>query len=425
MAPRLAHKKSRRGCQRCKARKVKCDEIHPVCTNCSRHGVACEYSDPFMRPTNGTDYFESPSNDRTSQSSSTTSPHGPASPYTDLEDIEHAFTPNERRLLELRLLHHFTTVVINTFSAEPLRQVWYLDCVRLSFEHHFLLYAILAISALHIVCDASDGPRTYLDHEGVKSVATAIDMPPISLGNIDHAKAHRIYLNLAVQKQREAISTLSPNNADAVFLTSVLLSYQTLKLLPDSSSANVYLPPTHWLRMSRAIFTVVQAARPLVQGGSVVEMVRTMNMEPDFRDLAAIFNPQNLKPFEALLDWSKYPEPDLDLESKHTYEQTLAYIGGVWQAILNKEAPKVLFRRLVSLGILVPTQFTAFLDQGRPRALAILAHHFAMTKAADEHWWLRGIADREVNGIRSVMPAEWQWAMEWPLLVLRRGIGAG
>lgn len=421
MAPRLAHKKSRRGCQRCKARKVKCDEIHPVCTNCSRHGVTCEYSDPFVRPTNGTNYLESPSNDRTSQSSSAASPHGPASPYTDLEDIEHAFTPDERRLLELRLLHHFTTVVTNSFSAD-LRHVWYLDSVRLGFEHHFLLYAIFAISALHIVCDARDGPRMYVDHEGVESVA---EMIPLSLGNIDHAKAHRIYLNLAVRKQREAISSLNPNNADAVFLASVLLSYQALKLLPDSSTTNVYLPPTQWLRMSRAIFTVVQAARPLVQGGSVVEMVRTTNMEPDFRDQAAIFNPQNSKPFEALLDWSSYPEPDLDLESKHTYEKTLAYVGGIWQAILNKEAPTVLFRRFVSLGVLVPIQFATFLDQGRPRALAILAHHFAMMKAADEHWWLRGLADHEVNGIRSVMPAEWQWAMEWPLSIVRQGISAG
>jgi hypothetical protein len=404
---------------------VKCDEIHPVCTSCSRHGVACEYNDPFVRPANGTDYLESPNNDRASQSSSATAPHGPTSPYTDLEDIEHAFTPDKRRLLELRLLHHFTTVVIDSFSTDQLRHVWYLDSVRLGFEHHFLLYAIFAMSALHLVCDARDRHRMYVDHEGVKSVATAIETIPASLVNIDHAKAHRIYLNLAVRKQREAISSLNSNNADAVFLASVLLSYQALKLLPDSPPTNVYLPPTQWLRMSRAIFTVVQATRPLVQGGSVVEMVRTINMEPNFRDRAAIFNPQNVKPFQALLDWSSYPEPDLDLEGKHTYEQTLAYVGWVWQAILNKDTPKVLFRRFACLGVLVPTQFAAFLDQGRPRALAILAHHFAMMKAADEHWWLRGLADLQVNGIQSVMPAEWQWAMEWPLLVVRQGISIG
>jgi hypothetical protein len=425
MAPRLAHKKSRRGCQRCKARKVKCDEIHPVCTNCSRHGVACEYGDPFVRSSNSTENLSSLSYERASQSSSAHSPHGPDSPYTDLEDIDHVFTPDERRLLELRLLHHYTTVVINTFSTEPFRQVWYLDSVRLGFENSFLLNAIFAISSLHIVCDAGERPRIYSDDGRINSFARVIDRPKYSLGNIDHARVHRVYLNLAVRTQREAVSSLNPNNADAIFLASVLLSYQALKLLPDSSSPKVYLPPTNWLRMSNAISSVVQAARPLAREGSVVDLIRTTQTEPDFRDRDAIFNPQNRKPFEALLDWSKYPEPNLDLESKTTYEETLAYIGGVWQAILNKEAQYILVRRLVSLGIMVPAQFATLLDKGRPRALAILAHHFAMAKAADEHCWLRGVADREVNGIRSVLPAEWQWAMEWPLSVLLQGTSAG
>lgn len=421
MAPRLAHKKSRRGCQRCKARKVKCDEIHPVCTNCSRHAVKCEYGDPFVRASNGSDNLSSLSNDR-ALSSSAPSPHGPDSPYTDLEDIDHAFTPDERRLLELRLLYYFTTVVVNTFSNGPFRQVWSVDSPRLGFEHPFLLNAIFAISSLHMVCNVGETPRIYSDDEKIDVVAKAINRPKFSLGNVDHAKVHRIYLNLAIRTQREAVSCLNPHNADAVFLASVLLSYQALRLLPDSSSPNVYLPPTQWLRMSNAIASVIRATSPLVQEGSVVDMVRTTQLEPDFRDQAAIFNPQHRKPFEALLDWSSNPEPDLDVDTQTTYEKTLAYIGGVWQAILNKEAPDALFRRFASLGILVPAQFAAFLEQGRPRALAILAHHFAMAKAADEHWWLHSVADREVNGIRSVLPAEWQWAMEWPLSLLRQGI---
>lgn len=393
-----------------------------MCTNCSRHGVTCEYGDPFVQSLNGGDNPSPLSHNRPAQLSSTSSPHGPDSPYTDMEDVGHAFTANERRLLELRLLHYYTTVVTHTFSVEPFRQVWLIDSVRLGFEHPFLLNAIFAVASLHIVCDAGERPRLFSDDQRAQSVVNAIDRPKFSLGNIDHAKAHRIYLNLAVRTQREAVSSINPQNADAVFLASVLLSYQALKLLPDSPKPSVYLPPTQWLRMSNAIATVVQAALPLTREGSVVDMIQKIQMEPDFRDQAATFNPQNRKPFEALLDWANYPEPNLDLEGRETYEQTLAYIGGVWQAIVDKEPISYLFRRLVSLGILVPTQFATFLDQGRPRALVILAHHFAMAKAAEEHWWLRGVADREVNGIHSVVPVEWQWAMEWPLSVLRQGI---
>jgi hypothetical protein len=55
-----------------------------------------------------------------------------------------------------------------------------------------------------------------------------------------------------------------------------------------------------------------------------------------------------------------------------------------------------------------------------PRALAICAHVFAMTDFARDAWWLQGTAEYEVNGIASIMPLEWQWAMEWPLYIISR-----
>jgi len=42
--PKKGHTKSRRGCQACKRRKVKCQENLPECTNCRRLGLSCVYS---------------------------------------------------------------------------------------------------------------------------------------------------------------------------------------------------------------------------------------------------------------------------------------------------------------------------------------------------------------------------------------------
>jgi len=109
----------------------------------------------------------------------------------------------------------------------------------------------------------------------------------------------------------------------------------------------------------------------------------------------------------------------LDLETRLAYEKTLAYVGGVYLALLDKEAPRVMIRRIVCLGVLAPARYIDLLEQGRPRALAILAHHLALSQAIEEHWWFHGVADRAVNGIQSILPAEWQWAMEWPLSMIR------
>jgi len=236
---------------------------------------------------------------------------------------------------------------------------------------------------------------------------------------IDLAGAHRSYMNMAIRQQREAISNLSPSNADAVFMTSLLLSYQSLRLIPDQSTASSYSPPIQWLKMSKAVATIIEATMSMVQNDSVIALFLSYTTEPDVKDEMAMFNPLYREPFEALLDWTKYPEPYLDLETKAVYEKTLAYVGGVYRALLNKEAPRIMIRRIFCLGVLAPARYIELLEQKRPRALVIFAYHLAFSKAIEEHWWFHGVADRVVNGIQSILPAEWQWAMEWPLSMIQ------
>ena len=424
MAPRLAHKKSRRGCQRCKARKVKCDEVHPTCGGCTRHNVPCTFDDPFISSNNGhnsTDVHRngnvSPEDKSASASSqpSAVSPHGPESPYADLEDIDKAFTPDERRRLELRLLHHFMTIVTFTFpsSNEPqFREMWNVDVVRLSFQHDFLHNAILAIASLHILSEPGGRGIFYYAHdEDVRSVARVTNAAMSSLpSEIDYEKAHRIYLNLAVRQQRQAVINLCSQNADAILLSALLLQYQALKLLPSQESKATYAPPLQWLQMTRAIGTIAAAAKPIIPPGSILEFMDKTNDEPDFKNQEGLFKFDH--PFHALLDYDSPTEP---IEARNTYRLALAYVGRVYQALLDKDPPRVLSRWMLFLPIVIPRHFISLVEQGRPRALAILAHAFAMAKAVDEHWWFRGVADREVNGILSILPPEWQWAMEWPL----------
>jgi hypothetical protein len=44
--PRKGHTKSRRGCFTCKKRKIKCQETRPMCGNCEKAGMTCEYPSP-------------------------------------------------------------------------------------------------------------------------------------------------------------------------------------------------------------------------------------------------------------------------------------------------------------------------------------------------------------------------------------------
>ena len=347
-----------------------------------------------------------------------------ATPYSDPEEITDLVVTEKRRNLELRLLHHFITIVTYTFPAcneQRYRDLWTIDAVRSGFQHAFLLNAILAISALHLLSDMRSMTYFYARDEDQIAVERVTKTSPIidTDEGRDLAKAHRLYLNTAVRQQREAISSLTSSNADAVFMASLLLSYQSLMLIPDHSPSATYSPPIQWLKMSKAVATIIEAAGPLVRNGSMIAMMLAYTTEPDVKDEMAMFNPSYRKPFEALLDWDQHPEPDLNLEICNAYEKTLAYVGGVYRALLNKEAPRIMVRRIVCLGVLAPALYIELLEQGRPRALAILAHHLALSQAIQGHWWFHGVADRVVNGIQSILPAEWRWAMAWPLSMIQ------
>lgn len=41
---RMTHTKPWRGCQTCKQRRVRCDEVRPVCSNCTKYHRVCEYA---------------------------------------------------------------------------------------------------------------------------------------------------------------------------------------------------------------------------------------------------------------------------------------------------------------------------------------------------------------------------------------------
>lgn len=432
MPPRLAHKKSKTGCQRCKVRRVKCDEVRPICTSCARHSVTCEYR-PIASLANASPSRPPIAARKTKFNNQPPPSAGQAASEEEVEGPEAAFGPNQRRLLELRLLHLFITTVVYTFPSSHTQagvEVWSVGGVRLAFEHPFLLNAILALAALHVASEpdngaasaSAQGDRTGHPGHLVTSIA---GLTSLSYDFADYTKVHEVYLNLVIGQQRDAVANINSGNANAIFLSTILLQYQAFRNSPGRQERTVYSPPLQWLRMAKAITSVAQTARPLIAKDSVMDFMAQQQNEPNLLDAQAIFSSNNYlgnAVFEALLDFERYPEPSLDEDTKHLYERMMGFIGGCWRGILRQEESRVTIRRILALGPLCPARFIEFLEQRRPRALAILAHHFAMAKVVDDHWLFRGFAQREVRGIGGLLPESWQWAMEWPNRVLNGNI---
>lgn len=54
-------------------------------------------------------------------------------------------------MVDLRLLHNFTTYTCATMAPDPrMRQMFQTTCVRMAFDCEFLMRATLAVSAIHL-----------------------------------------------------------------------------------------------------------------------------------------------------------------------------------------------------------------------------------------------------------------------------------
>lgn len=107
-----------------------CDEIRPCCGPCIKRELACHFQ-------------ANPAYDN----GQSLSPGGYSEQF---RDKPHG--PLPARVLELKLLHHFTSVIYLTFipKNEAHAHCWQVHVPDLAMEHTFLLDGVMAISALHL-----------------------------------------------------------------------------------------------------------------------------------------------------------------------------------------------------------------------------------------------------------------------------------
>ncbi|OQE25200.1 hypothetical protein PENSTE_c006G03065 [Penicillium steckii] len=383
MPPCLSHRKSTTGCLRCKIRKVKCDEQRPRCSHCSRHNVICEW------PPLQTRVYKP----KQSKSQNDTAKR-------QLQPIPHAGLPSPElgglRVLELRLMHHWTTATADTMSSAQLasvKEMWSISVPQMAFEYEPLLHTLLALGAAHR--------------------STLIPAEANSLRPIYHG-----YIDSALQRHRPVTSQLNENTNEAVCLNAVLISLYTL-FLRSEPSTEPYQPPMLWLSMAHGIRTIMKSViHQLVRNSS--RICPLIFAQPTLwgKEQSCLYEGP-LKPFHFLLEY-RLDEEDMDEKDKEAYTGAVEYLERLYIAMETRE-PEFIIRKMFSgFPPVVSRDFIQLVSEKRPRALAILARLFAIGKTVENIWWLRGIPEKEIIGINGIMPFSWKWTMDWPLSLVSK-----
>ncbi|KAH8661042.1 hypothetical protein BGZ61DRAFT_369779 [Ilyonectria robusta] len=202
--PRRSHTKSRKGCDTCKRRRIRCDESFPQCRNCTKHKIRCPYNDVQV--------FDA---DR--------------SMTRDKPDL--MWTPQiEAAINDWRTTGVFPFPSFGLYPA-PLLHLYSLEDLRLIYHVAALYYQLATIDAnkftlwtQHIPTLLRIGATTpYVMHAllafSAMHIAFLTDCPLVD----SMAYEHR---GIALKALQDAISTFSRETSDAILAASLVLSWQ-------------------------------------------------------------------------------------------------------------------------------------------------------------------------------------------------------
>ncbi|KAH0844593.1 Fungal Zn binuclear cluster domain containing protein [Fonsecaea pedrosoi] len=148
MPPRRSHQKSRRGCLTCKRAHVKCTQTGPPCGRCKLRGTACEY------------LYASPDSNSLAQAQDPPLLDRGA-PVAATEEEPPPPFPNEAGLLDLQLMHRWSTVTYKSLCSKVAEDdyIWQIAVPRWSLQHDFLRAGLFALAAFDSAscCSAASG----------------------------------------------------------------------------------------------------------------------------------------------------------------------------------------------------------------------------------------------------------------------------
>ncbi|KIN08933.1 hypothetical protein OIDMADRAFT_100460 [Oidiodendron maius Zn] len=385
---RLYHKKSRTGCQRCRLRRVKCNEAKPACRHCERHGVCCIY-----------DRLDPPTKHSTE-----------SSPDEPLES-------RRRRMVELELMHFYITETGPSiaFDKNSSYDLFVKAIPRAAIKSDSLLYSVYAIAALHQTkTTGGQGPSI--------PSPTAVAMA---------RENHQIYSQLAFQRHHQDLAQISHANVDMLIMTANIMRLIAFVVLSERPLVP-YMAPLHWLKITKSHAQVFLAAWDLVGDNSSTQTARLIKATPVVWDYDERQGADKREGLEHLLqpvlgidgiDGHDEDQPSLwDDGVRRAYESTLSYIGGIWQSVQRNDPLGPIGRRLILFPILVEQRFIDLVGEAKPRALVILAHYFALVTIIKSFWFVGNTGLREVRSIAAYLPAHWQGSMELPLRLVNEGL---
>ncbi|EXK43517.1 hypothetical protein FOXG_04640 [Fusarium oxysporum f. sp. lycopersici 4287] len=409
---RRTHKKSRLGCQRCKKRKIKCDETRPVCRNCVRSDVTCIYH-PHPRADS-------------TELASTTPPFPGALLYdaSQRNDLETLTFDRDKRLEEVskrlslletevhqlkcqqqiqlqdgdtNLLLHYCRVMTAS-DATPSNKFWGEQLPSLGMKYRPVLHLMLGLTALHHAHSTPDQHDYFITianhHHGLGLTGA------LALMNARDGESHDAAISTSTCILISLYTlALGPQPGDYMGFSTegrpnLLVLIRGLKALRKdqvSNDGHVSVTLGHEADSMPTNPTRAECLQQVVELRSMINR-RLGPVQPELREIY-LMALEDLIPFYEVAYASKSP-------SKTTSFDELQPFGWLYRA---------------------SAKYLDCLEAKEPVALVIFAHFSVILDCTPSSWHVKGWSKHIILGIEGILPDSFQQFVQWPSQQIKKG----
>jgi hypothetical protein len=371
-----------------------CDERKPTCRKCIVHGVECSFAGlASSRGSTASDTSREPAivlavspTLHAVQLEAVNNSHGPTTLLTPTPPV---LPPPALALSDLELLHHYTTSTAYTLSRSPLLQkVWRVKAPQIGFSSPFVLHALLAVSALHMM---------HLD-------------PARCDYFLSQAQTHH---DAAVATVAPIVPSLATENSAALFLFSSLTCIFSCGK-PRTEDDFLFLEQgrvADWVRFFRGTKAIMDHGGAAVTSGALAPLFvnRTQIALPAAGSGTAEDGETYVWGLKQMIrNEVKNPAHQTAyLDALDEMSKSFAAVMGAGEERMVETAD--VFSWLLG----VSDEYLDLLGLETPFALITFAYFCILLKRVEWMWWLRGLSEKLMSELTPGCKNYAEW-LQWP-----------
>jgi hypothetical protein len=302
-------------------------------------------------------------------------------------------------VIDLELLHHYTTVTYKTLpsgAAADQYELWQIQVVQLGFHHKFLLRGILAVAARHLC---------YL--EPMRQEVLML-----------RASTHQ---SIAVRSFHHALNRVDSSNCVAIFAFSCIVVALAFARPKNPGGMGLQKEIFDWFHMVRGCNSVLQTQWEIVSRsflGPLVKkgMLHETAVSHTIRDSEWVTRLLRLCASENLAQ---------DREASNACALAIHELLNAYAQVSILTERKQDFVPIIFVwAVAIPQSYLLLLQDRKPEAMVIMAYYSVLLQRVNDQWYMRGWARFLVEQIETTLGEEWQPWLSWPKEVTGANLAA-